>query len=110
MGCDAGAEAAAEDDDAPRVDVVAPRDRIVERQSVGREHRFAVVADAKRDAMPLLAIVGTADSIIPIERSRALYDAWAGPKTWLAIAGADHNDLGATDELWQGVAVFLAQR
>ena len=73
-------------------------------------HRFEVVADAKRDAMPLLAIVGTADSIIPIERSRALYDAWAGPKTWLAIAGADHNDLGATDELWQGVAVFLAQR
>ena len=73
-------------------------------------HRFDAVADAKRDTMPLLAIVGESDSIIPQERSRALYDAWAGPKSWLAIAGADHNDLGATDELWQGVAVFLAQR
>ena len=78
--------------------------------SVLLRHRFEASADAKRDTMPLLAIVGTADSIIPLERSRALYDAWAGPKTWLAIAGADHNDLGATEELWRGVAAFLAQR
>jgi hypothetical protein len=72
-------------------------------------HRFEALPDAKRDTMPLLAIVGGSDSIIPPERSRALYDAWAGPKTWLAIPGADHNDLGNDETFWKGVAGFLAE-
>ena len=37
--------------------------------------------------------VGAADGIIPPARSRALFDAWAGPKKWVAIPGAGHNDL-----------------
>ena len=73
-------------------------------------HPFNAAADAKTNRMPLLAIVGNADTIIPPSRSRALFDAWAGPKTWLAIPGADHNDLGARDELWQGIARFLEVR
>ena len=73
-------------------------------------HPFDAVPDAQRNRMPLLAIVGASDSIIPPERSRALYDAWAGPKTWLAIPGADHNDLGASEAFWQAVARFLAER
>jgi pimeloyl-ACP methyl ester carboxylesterase len=73
-------------------------------------HPFDAVPDARRNRMPLLAIVGESDSIIPPQRSRALYDAWAGPKSWLAIPGADHNDLGATEAYWQGVARFLAER
>src|SRR5205823_14467096 len=40
-------------------------------------HRFDALPDAKRNTMPLLAIVGESDSIIPPERSRALFDAWA---------------------------------
>jgi len=73
-------------------------------------HPFDAVPDARRNRMPLLAIVGERDSIIPPSRSRALYDAWAGPKSWLAIPGANHNDLGATEEYWQGIARFLAGR
>jgi uncharacterized protein len=73
-------------------------------------HPFDAAADAKNARMPMLAIVAESDSIIPPRRSRALYDAWAGPKTWLAVSGADHNDLGATAEFWQGVARFLAER
>ena len=73
-------------------------------------HPFDAAADAKNNRMPLLAIVGDSDTIVPPARSRALFDAWAGPKTWLAIPGADHNDLGARDEFWQGVARFLAER
>jgi pimeloyl-ACP methyl ester carboxylesterase len=73
-------------------------------------HRFNALPDAKRNTMPLLAIVGESDSIIPAERSRALFDAWAGPKTWLAVPGADHNDLGHDDAFWEGVARFLAER
>jgi uncharacterized protein len=73
-------------------------------------HRFDAVPDAKRDTMPMLAIVGGADSIIPAERSRALFDAWAGPKIWRLVPGAGHNDLGRDDAFWQAVAGFLAQR
>ena len=78
--------------------------------SVLLRHPFDAVPDARRNRMPLLAIVGASDSIIPPERSHALYDAWAGPKTWVAIAGADHNDLGASDEYGQAVMRFLSER
>jgi len=73
-------------------------------------HPFDAVPDAQRNRMPLLAIVGESDSIIPPQRSRALYDAWSGPKSWLAIPGADHNDLGTTEAYWQGIAKFLSER
>jgi hypothetical protein len=73
-------------------------------------HRFDALAAAQRCTMPLLAIVGGSDSIIPPERSRALFDAWAGPKTWLAVPGADHNDLGSEETFWKGVAGFLGER
>ena len=73
-------------------------------------HRFDAVPDAKRNAMPMLAIVGGADSIIPAERSRALFDAWAGPKTWQVVPRAGHNELGNDAAFWESVAGFLAQR
>ena len=73
-------------------------------------HRFDVLSDARRNTMPLLVIVGESDSIIPLERSRALYDAWAGPKRWQVESRADHNDLGSSASFWSGVADFLAKR
>lgn len=73
-------------------------------------HRFDALADATRNRTPLLAIVGGADSIIPPARSRALFDAWGGPKTWQVVPGADHNDLGNDDVFWPSVAKFLAER
>jgi fermentation-respiration switch protein FrsA (DUF1100 family) len=73
-------------------------------------HRFDAVPDAKRNAIPMLAIVGGSDSIIPAERSRALFDAWMGPRTWTVVRGADHNDLGRDDTFWTAVAGFLAER
>lgn len=72
-------------------------------------HRFDVGADARRLQMPLLAIVADGDSIIPRERSRALYDAWAGPKSWLVMPATDHNTLSLPDAFWTGVAGFLEQ-
>jgi uncharacterized protein len=73
-------------------------------------HRFETLADAKRNRMPMLAIVGESDAIIPPERSRALFEAWAGPKVWQLVSGADHNDLGADETFWKGVVKFLADR
>ena len=73
-------------------------------------HRFDGEADAQRAQVPLLAIVADRDSIIPRERSQALYDAWAGPKSWLVIPATDHNTLSAPDAFWDGVGGFLAAR
>ena len=71
-------------------------------------HRFDARADALRCRMPLLAIVGDADTTIPVERSRAFFEAWAGPKIWYSIPQADHNALGATADYWERIALFLA--
>ena len=71
-------------------------------------HRFDARADAIRSQAPMLAIVADSDTIIPVERSRALYDAWAGPKSWQVVPGSDHNTLGATIGFWSGIARFLA--
>jgi pimeloyl-ACP methyl ester carboxylesterase len=73
-------------------------------------HRFVPVEDAARARAPLLAIVADSDSVIPPARSRALFDAWAGPKDWLALPRVDHNSLGATREFWDAIARFLANR
>jgi hypothetical protein len=73
-------------------------------------HRFDVDADARRMQAPLLAIVADRDSIIPQARSQALYDAWAGPKSWLVVPATDHNTLSMPDAFWAGVAGFLGAR
>jgi uncharacterized protein len=72
-------------------------------------HRFDAQGDASRSRMPLLAIVAGSDTIIPVERSRALYDAWAGPKRWHVVPQADHNALGTSADFWENVRRFLAQ-
>jgi pimeloyl-ACP methyl ester carboxylesterase len=71
-------------------------------------HRFDANADARRCSMPMLTIVASSDSIIPVGRSQALYDAWAGPKRWQVVPRSDHNSLGITPEFWNGVRDFLA--
>jgi pimeloyl-ACP methyl ester carboxylesterase len=74
------------------------------------KHRFDAETDARRCRMPMLTIVASSDSIIPVARSQALYDVWAGPKAWHVVPRSDHNSLGATSDFWNGVAKFLAER
>ncbi len=73
-------------------------------------HRFDASADARAARVPMLAIVGTADAIIPPQRSLALFEAWAGAGTWLAVPGADHDSLGDTASAWGAMSAFLADR
>ena len=54
--------------------------------------------------VPVTVIAGSADSIVPLEQSRAIHDAAPGPRSWLVIEGADHNDA----ELVQGDRVVAA--
>ena len=99
--------------------LVSPYDSLVE---VGRthypwlpvswllRHRFDVSQDASRVQAPLLAIVAERDSIVPQGRSRALFDAWAGPKRWVVTPGADHDTVGESAPFWEHVTGFLADR
>jgi pimeloyl-ACP methyl ester carboxylesterase len=73
-------------------------------------HRFDALADASRNHMPLLVLVAQSDAIISDERSRALFDQWAGPKTWQVVPDVNHDSLGASDVFWQRVTRFLADR
>ena len=72
-------------------------------------HRFDARSRAPAITVPLLAIVGARDGIIPPGHSRRLFDAWSGPKRWVAMADADHNDVGASPGFWAVVAAFLSE-
>jgi fermentation-respiration switch protein FrsA (DUF1100 family) len=43
--------------------------------------------------VPVLVVAGSADTIIPIEQSRAIFEAVQGVKRLVVIDGADHNDI-----------------
>jgi hypothetical protein len=73
-------------------------------------HPFDGLARAPGITAPLQAIVAGADTIIPPAHSRRLFEAWAGPKAWTEIPGADHNDLGVSPAYWSAVRSFLDAR
>jgi uncharacterized protein len=54
--------------------------------------RFDSLRQIGHLACPLLVIAGDRDRIVPQEQSRRLYEAARGPKRFVSIAGADHND------------------
>lgn len=58
---------------------------------------------------PLLVIAGEQDRIVPIQQSRRVYAAAAGPKTLVVVPEADHNDypLLAGDEVIRAIVGFL---
>jgi fermentation-respiration switch protein FrsA (DUF1100 family) len=66
--------------------------------------RYESLAEIKDVHVPVLVIAGGRDAIIPATQSRALYDAAAGPKRFVLIEGADHNDA----ELFVGPEVLAA--
>ncbi len=66
--------------------------------------RFAPIDVIARLQVPTLVIAGDADSIVPLQQSKAIYTASPGPKELLIIEGGDHNDW----ELVSGPAVVEA--
>jgi abhydrolase domain-containing protein 17 len=55
--------------------------------------KFSNYKEIGRVQSPLLIIHGTEDSVIPIWHGRKLFELANQPKQFLAIQGADHNDL-----------------
>jgi fermentation-respiration switch protein FrsA (DUF1100 family) len=69
---------------------------------------FDSLSKIARSHAPLMVFHGDADTLIPIAYGRRLYDAAPGPKTWLTVPGAGHNDV-QTPAAEQAVLAFLAE-
>jgi hypothetical protein len=74
------------------------------------KHPFDAQSLAPGIRVPLLAIAGGRDAVIPIAHSQRLFDAWGGPKRWVELPGAEHNDISAWPPFWPEIDAFLRAR
>jgi uncharacterized protein len=74
------------------------------------KHPFDSQSRAPAIGVPLLAIVGRRDSIIPPSHSKRLFEAWGGPKRWIDLPQADHNDMSTWPQFWPAIDAFLEER
>lgn len=58
--------------------------------------RFPSIDAIRTLDVPVLVVAGSHDTIVPIAQSREIYEASPGPKQFLTIGGADHNDPALT--------------
>ncbi len=74
--------------------------------------RFPSLARIGTLAVPALVIAGDRDRTVPVTLSRRLYEAATGPRKFLLVPGADHNDFAllAGDELIAGLLRFVDRR
>jgi fermentation-respiration switch protein FrsA (DUF1100 family) len=71
--------------------------------------RYETVDKVRRLAVPLLVLHGDRDEIVPLAQGRRVFEAAGGPKRFVAIPGAGHNDTYVTggEGYWRAVADFL---
>ena len=72
-------------------------------------YRFAAAEHLRSVKIPTLVMHGDADSVIPYDRGRALYEQIEGPKQFFTISGGDHNDATPRNETlyWETVRTFV---
>jgi uncharacterized protein len=70
-------------------------------------HRFDSILLAPKVSVPLLCIAAAEDEVIPPAHAARLYEAWAGPKQWISLPGANHNSTDGVAAFWQNVRPFL---
>jgi uncharacterized protein len=71
------------------------------------KHRFNVLPLASGIENPMLAIIASDDTIIPVIHSRRLYDEWKGEKSLREIPDSDHNTLILNALYWEYISRFL---
>lgn len=72
------------------------------------KHPFDSLAHAPEIRSPVLIVASESDRIVPADLSQRLHDAWAGPKRWVSVPDASHNDLHARPGYWRAIREFLA--
>ena len=78
--------------------------------SIMLRHPFDSMAHAPALGMPLLAIAGERDNLIPPLHAKRLAEAWKGPKRYAELGGADHNNIAGHPEFWRLQREFLDKR
>jgi len=73
------------------------------------KHPFDSASRAPGIRVPLLALAGARDGIIPPAHSRKLVAAWGGPKRLIELPEAGHNDLPGTPQFWPAIEGFLRE-
>lgn len=75
-------------------------------------YRFPAARFLRDSQVPVLVMHGDADTVIPYEQGRALYERIGAPKQFVTIRGADHNDAAPSDEraYWSAVRDFVDRR
>ncbi len=73
-------------------------------------YRFPATEHLRAVTAPTLVMHGDNDHVIPIRQGQALFEAIAGPKRFVTIQAADHNDAAPPDPrtYWQSVDEFIA--
>lgn len=73
--------------------------------------RYQAIDGVGELEVPTLVIAGERDGIVPVEQSRAVYEAAREPKRLVVIPGADHNDhdLLAGERLVEEIVAFLEE-
>jgi pimeloyl-ACP methyl ester carboxylesterase len=70
-------------------------------------HRFDSAARAPGLRVPLLVLVGEADTLIAPHHSERLAAAWGGPVERVNLPGFGHNDLDLHPRYAQALRAFL---
>jgi fermentation-respiration switch protein FrsA (DUF1100 family) len=72
-------------------------------------YRFATVELLRDVARPVLVMHGDRDSIVPFSLGQELFAGLSGPKQFVAVKGADHNDFfdETHREYWDPVIRFI---
>jgi fermentation-respiration switch protein FrsA (DUF1100 family) len=72
-------------------------------------YRFPAAEFLRSVKVPALVVHGDADSIVPYEQGRALYERIEGPKEFFTVRGGDHNDTAPPDgsAYWDAILTFV---
>jgi uncharacterized protein len=70
-------------------------------------HPFDSAQRAPGMKTPALFIMGTADTLVPMDQSRQLADLWSGPKERLVLEGFGHNDVHVNPQYGATIRAFL---
>jgi len=71
------------------------------------KERYDALPDAEKALSPAMVLVGTQDDVIPEARARALFDKWKGPKEFVLVTSAGHNDISSYPRYFDAIKNFL---
>lgn len=93
--------------EAPFASIPAMAHRVLPGSGLFVKTRWDSLSKAPQLRAPVLIVHGEADQVVPIAQAQSLFGAIATPKTFVAVAGAGHNDLSWSREYRDALKEFL---